>query len=201
MASATEICNLALSHLGVGKEIANIDTEQSEEASACRRFYESARDATLRDFNWPFATRYEELGLIEEDPNDEWDYSYRYPTNCLRIRKILSGIRNDTRQSRVPYQIAQDDAGRILFTDQEDACIVYTRKETDPDKYTSDFVLAFSFRLANYIAPRLTAGDPFGLGKRALEMYSYEISVAAANAMNEQQDEELVDSELIRARV
>lgn len=201
MASSTEICNLALSHLGVGKEIANLETEQSQEASACRRYYETARDNTLRDFNWPFATRYAALGLVEEDPNEEWDFSYRYPSDCLKLRRILSGTRNDSRQSRVPYQIAQDNTGKLIFTDKDDAEVVYTYRETDPDKFTSDFIMALSFRLANYIAPRLTNGDPFGLGKRALDMYSYEISVAAANSYNEQQDEEPVDSELIRSRV
>jgi hypothetical protein len=200
VASSTEICNLALSHLGVGKEIANLDTEQSQEASACRRFYETARDACLRDFSWPFAMRYDELALVEEDPNDEWLFSYRYPTNCMRILKILSGTRNDTRQTRVPYEIAQDDQGRLLFTDQENAEIRYIYKETDPDKYTPDFILALSYRLAYYIAPRLTAGDPFSRGPASLEAYQIELSRAAANAVNEGQVEEEVNSELQRAR-
>src|SRR5688572_11149621 len=111
MASETEIANLALSHLGVGKEIANLETERSQEAVACRRFYDTARDATLRDFSWPFATKIAVLGLIEADPNDEWDYSYRYPSDCLQLRRILSGVRNDTRDSRVPFKLAHDDSG------------------------------------------------------------------------------------------
>lgn len=200
MASSTEICNMALSHLGVGKEIANIETEQSQEASACRRFYDIARDYTLRDFLWPFVRRYQALGLVAEEPNTEWAFSYRYPTDCLKIHKILSPRRNDTRQSKISYMIAQDSVGRLIFTDIEDAEIIYTQKETDPDKYPPDFIMALSFRLAAYIAPRLTSGDPFKLGDRAMQMYSIEISKAAANSVNEQQAEEEVESELIRAR-
>jgi hypothetical protein len=200
MASSTEICNLALSHLGVGKEIANLETEQSQEASACRRFYELARSMTLRDHHWPFATRYADLALVEEDPNSEWDFSYRYPTGCLKIRKILSGKRNDSYQSRVPYSIAQDSAGRLIFTDWPTAEITYTFDEVDPDRYTSDFIMALSFRLAHFIAPRLTGGDPYGLGKRALDLYAYEISVAAANAFNEEQADQEVLPEIIRSR-
>ena len=30
MSSTTEISNLAISHLGIGKEIANLDTEQTD---------------------------------------------------------------------------------------------------------------------------------------------------------------------------
>ena len=72
MASKTEIANLALSHLGVGKEIGNLDTEKTEEAVAMRRFYESARDATLRDFPWPFATRMVALALVASPPTQWW---------------------------------------------------------------------------------------------------------------------------------
>lgn len=200
MASSTEICNMALSHLAVAKEIANIETEQSQEASACRRFYDIARDYTLRDFLWPFARRYQALGLVEEDPNTEWAFSYRYPSDCLKIHKIKGINRNETRQSKVSYQIAQDSIGLLIYTDAEDAEIVYTYKETDPQKYMPDFIMAFSFRLAAYIAPRLTAGDPFKLGDRAMQMYTIEISRAAANSVNEQQYDEEVQSELIRAR-
>lgn len=200
MASNTEICNIALSHVGVGKSIANLDTEQSQEAVVCRVFFETVRDAVLRDFAWPFASRTVAVGLIEEDPNDEWDYSYRYPTDCLSIRRVLSGVRNDTHQSRVPYKIAQDDDGRLIYCDTEDAEIEYTVRAEDPELYSPDFVMALSFRLAFYIAPRLTGGDPFGLGSRALKMYEYEISKAKASAANEEQYDNLPESEFIRTR-
>jgi len=91
MSSETEICNMALSHIGVGKEIANLDTERSQEASACRRYYENLRDKVLRDFRWPFATKFVELALIEETPTIEWRFSYRYPTDCVKMIRILSG--------------------------------------------------------------------------------------------------------------
>lgn len=200
MASKTEICNLALSHLGVSKEIANLDTERSAEASACRRFYETARDAALRDFPWPFATVMQPLGLIEEDPNTEWAFSYQYPVNCMKIRRILSGSRNDDRQSRVPYKIARGSSGAVIFTDAEDAEIEYTFKETDAGRYQPDFIMALSLRLAAYIAPRITAGDPTKLGDRALSLYRFELSKAEATSVNEEQDDELPESEFIRGR-
>ena len=92
MASKTEIGNLALSHIGIGKEVANIETEQSAEASALRRVYDTALRKTLRDFNWPFARVIADLGLIEEDPTDEWDFSYRVPSDCVSFRRIPSGV-------------------------------------------------------------------------------------------------------------
>lgn len=198
--SNTEIANLALSHLSSGKEISNLETDRSQEALACRRFFETARDAVLRDFAWPFATKIADLGLVEETPSDEWDYSYRYPTDCVKLRRVLSGTRNDTRDSRVPYKLISDDAGSLIYVDTENAQCEYTARITDPGRYPPDFVMAMSCRLAAYIAPRITAGDPFKLGKRAMDLYEYELGLAKASAMNEEQAEEDPDSEFIRAR-
>lgn len=200
MSSNTEICNIALSHLGVGKEISNLETEQSQEASACRRFYDTALEEVLRDFKWAFATKIEALALIELNPNTEWTYSYHYPTNCIAIRRILSGYRNDTRQSRSPYKIAFDDSGRIIFSDEVDAFVEYTYRIEDPQYYPSDFVMAFSYRLANLLAARLTAGDPFNLQEKTFALYQAHINKAAINSFNEEQSDEEVASEFIRTR-
>ena len=201
MPSDTEIGNLALSHIGVSTEIQNLETDQSEEASALRRFYTPALEELERDFAWPFTTVLgAALGLVAEDPNDEWAYSYRYPSDCKMFRKILSGTRNDTRQSRVPYRIGRDTTGLLIFADKEDAECEYAIYEDDPQRFPPDFVMAFSLLLAAYIAPRLTAGDPFKLGERAYKLYLMSKPKAQGNALNEEQPEEEPSSEFIRAR-
>ena len=88
--STTEIANLALGHLGIGKDIANLDTESSQEAKAMRRYYDICRRTVLQEFTWPFATKFVTLGLVEEDPTDaeEWAFSYRYPADCLFLRRL-----------------------------------------------------------------------------------------------------------------
>lgn len=199
----TQISNLALSHLGVGKQISNFTTEQSQEAKACREFYPICRDIVLRDFEWPFATQFQNLALVEETPTDEWDYSYRYPSSCSKIRRILNpNKRWDTRQSRIPYRVVRDPdgAGKLIYTDQESACVEFTYKETNPERYDDDFVMALSLLLASYIAPRLTRGDPFKLGERSFQLYRLNIGKSEASAVNEEQPEEEVDSEFIRER-
>lgn len=200
MASKTEICNLALSSIGVGKEIANVDTEQSQEALACRRFYEIARDSVLRAFAWPFATVFADLGLVEEDPTDEWGFSYRYPPDCLMMKRIISGVRTDTRQSRVPYKIGKDDDGLLIYTDMEDPTVEYTSRADDVLRYPPDFILALSYLLGSMIVPRLSKGDPFKQGPQCLQLYSYQISRAMAAAGNEQQADLPTESEFIRER-
>ena len=200
MASVALICNLALSHIGIEKEIANLTTEKSPEASTCRRYYDSTRDEVLRDFRWPFATKILALGLLEEDPNSKWAFSYRYPTDCLLAREILSGVMPNTRQSRVPYQIGQDDSGKLIFTNQANAELEYTVMCNDPQIYPPDFVMAFSLRLASYIAPRLTGGDPFKMAERSFQLFNLSKTKAQANASNEEQPQEDPQSEFERAR-
>lgn len=199
MASVIGIYNMALSHLGVGKEVADVE-EDSEEAAALNRFYEQARDEMLRAFPWPFATKIAALALVEEDPNDEWSFSYSVPSDCLALRRILSGSRNDSRQDRVPYREAYGTAGAVIFTDMEDAELEYTVRVSDAGRFAPDFAQALACLLASYVAPRLTAGDPNGLGKRALQLYQYYVSRAQAQALNEEQAEEEPQSEFVRGR-
>lgn len=201
MNSITEICNLALSSLGTGEDIADYATEDSEEARACRRFYELARDNVLRDFPWSFATKKGiALNLIEEDPNDEWGYSYRYPSDCINLRRILSGMRNDTRQSRISFEIGADDDGRLIFTDMEDAECEYTFRNENVSQYPLDFIEALAYRLASLIAPRIAGGNSVTKRNEMMQLYMLALSKAQKTTAMEMQPDEEPQSEFIRAR-
>jgi len=197
--SKVDIYNMALSHLGVGSEVAST-TEQSEEARACNRFYDVARQQTLRSSPWPFATKIAALGLVQEDPNEEWAYSYQYPSDCLRVRRILSGIRNDAPENRIPYRIAYGTAGAVLFTDREEAEIEYTVDVTEENRFSADFVNMLSLLLAAFIAPRVTGGDPFRKGRECEQKFVAFAALSEANAINEEQSEIPPESSFIRGR-
>lgn len=199
MASKTEICNMSLSHIGSSKEIASL-TERSQEAAACSRFYDVTLKATLRDFPWGFATKYISPALVKENPTMEWAFAYRYPSDCVKIRRIVSGSVPDTQQSRIPFAEYQDTGGVLILTNQPNAVIEYTYSADDPARYPSDFTLAFSYRLGAYIAPRVTGGDPQNLGAKCLKLYQFEIGAAVLNSLTESQTVLEPDSEFIRAR-
>lgn len=201
MNSKTNICNLALGHLGIGVEIGNVDTERSREAMACRRFFDAARMETLRHWCWPFATRIAALALVQECPNQEWQYSYRYPSDALEIVKILSGLENDTRFTRQPYKIIGDDQGKLILTNmcQAQAEFIFDMQDNFQN-YTEDFVIALSYRLAAFISPGVTGGDPFKVGDKALNMFRESIIQARISAANEEQPEPVPESEFITQR-
>lgn len=200
MSSKTEMANLAITHLGQGKEIANVETEKSSEAATMRRIQPTVIEMFLKNFPYSFCNVTVALDLVESAPNDEWAYSYRVPTDCLKPIRILSGIRNDSRQTRVPYKIGKDDQGELIYTDTESAELEYTQFVDDPSKYPIDVFLAMSFLLAGLAAPRILGEDPFKMGERAMKMYQYFKGQADAADANDQQQEEPPDAEAIRSR-
>lgn len=201
-AADTEIANLALGHLGVAKQIANVETENSQEARAINLFYQTALQKVLRDFSWPFATRYVKLALVTECPTPEWRFAYRVPPQCLEARRILhpGWGRKDSAYTRVRFRIAGSDQGELLYTDMRHAELEYTFNEQNVSYYPPDFVMAFSLLLAALAAPRLTAGDPFKLGGKCMDAYMEEITKAQSSGANEEAVDRPPESEFILAR-
>lgn len=200
MNTKTDICNLAISHLGSGKVIVTLDTEKSAEAIACRTFYDTALEKALRDFSWPFATKIVALGLVEEEPTTEWAYSYQYPSDCLFFRRILSGRRVDHEDSVVPYRITYGDTGTLIFTDKDEAEAEYTVLVTQVGRYPVDFKFALSYLLASMICPRIVGNENAKVQQQMLGLYAMQLHSAHANAMNEQQRDKTPTPSLIRSR-
>lgn len=219
--SQTDIINLSLSHISE-KTVVNL-TEKSVEAETANQFYNTALYETLRDFSWPFATKYDNLGLVVTSPNINWQYAYQYPADCLYFRRVLSGFYQDSRQSRVPYMIARSnfinpppgqgtpaqpattftptsESGLYVFTNMQYAQCEYTYLVTDTSNYPQDFLMAFSYRLAYMMVPRLTGGDPFKNKQDMMALYDMEITKAKASAFNEEQAPNEVPSEFERSR-
>src|SRR5690606_23622503 len=113
----------------------DLESDREQEALTCKVFYDTCRKKVLSDFAWPFATKRATLNLIEEDPNDEWCYSYQYPSDCVRAIEIFSGVRNNTRQTRVEYEIADNGDSSLIFTDEPEAILKYTRDVTNTDRF------------------------------------------------------------------
>lgn len=200
----TGICNLALGHVGNGTQIADIISEQSSEANICRLFFSHALEDTLRDFNWPAVRTYITLELVTENPTTEWLYAYQYPNNVISMRRILSGIRPDSFNSRVPYEYAQSDttgsAKKLIYTNCQSAVAEFTGQLNNLALLDTDVEMAVSFRLAFYIAPQVTRADPFKMGDRAKRVYEEMAGRAIATAMNSENQGPPQDTDSILAR-
>jgi hypothetical protein len=201
-----QVYNYALGHLGHSTRISATD-EGSAAANALNLVYDDAVDELLRDFDWPFAMKVRALGLVTEKgddghADDNYDYAYRYPSDCLKARRIQSGVRTDYRSSRVTYDLRADDQSQLIVTDRVDAILEFTTTDArQPGRWHSDFTFSLSYRLAAYAAPMITKGDPFKLGQIAMAFFRMSNAKAMANAANEVQPDEEPDASLILARI
>ena len=201
MASKTQIANVALIHIGITKGISNVDTENSNEARTIKVLFDDLRDEVLREFNWPFARKYAALGLVagtSDDPaNGDWTYSYRFPSDCLAARRIVTSIGRTDPNPR-PFAIGSDDQGQLIFTDEEDATLEYTWAVDDPARFDPLFRSALAWKVASGIAPALSRVKD--ILTTCQKMYMLEISKAQAAALNEAQVDPDTASEFERVR-
>ena len=196
------IWNMALSTLGNSVEVQD-ENENSANANACRRFYEQVRDHVLEAFPWPFAKVIAALALVEADPTPEYYYAYRMPSDCVTPLRIVSAtlnLRNPGPAQIIPYKIGRDSDGSLIYCDLENASLEYVQRVEDPTEFGPAFTDAVTFRLAWAIAPRVTGGDPYKLGDRAYQLSRQAIAEAAANALNDEQPDQLPDAEWISDR-
>jgi hypothetical protein len=181
--TSTLISKMALSHLGTGLEITDI-TDPTKEGRLCSLWYEPCRDKVLEDFAWPFATKYATLGLVQEDPNDDWDYEYRMPADCLAARRIVGAV-GPMDPNPPPFDQSSDASGLLIWTDVEDAVLVYTAQFTDAGLFSSAFADALAWRMAIVLADPLSAKpERMQVAEKA---YEKAINTAMANAANSRQ--------------
>lgn len=188
---------MALGRIGVSQPIADVDTEHSAAAIQCRTYYDQAVKFCLEKFPWPFATSYRVVSLVAADPVSDWEFAYRYPTDCLFVRRIVTELgRSDPNPP--PFRVGQDTQGKLIYTSVEDAEIEYTANITNPGRFSAEFVEAVSWKLGSDIAPALTRIA--SARKDCLEMALATMTAATTTAANEQQKEEEPESEFISAR-
>lgn len=168
MSSVVEICNMALSHIGV-RRIQSL-TEATKEARTCNLLYEPLRDASLEDHDWGFARKNVVLAATS-DSYTNWEYAYAWPSDCISARKIIDedgsytgtsyDIDNDrsVQVGKVKFEIGINDAkdGKIILTDKADAELRYTAKVTNSTLFSPIFVAALSLRLASDLVQPLRA--------------------------------------------
>ncbi|WP_059413445.1 hypothetical protein [Cupriavidus basilensis] len=185
MASEVDICNMALSRLGDQATVSSIDPpEGSPQAGHCAQWYPICRDLLLEMHAWSFATTRVALALLNSDwPS--WRFTYAVPADCIKPWAVLPpdalsdyAVRFPTADvgffplpedrvvgagaAYVPQDFSvesADDGTTVIYTNQENAILRYTKQVTDPTKFTPLFVDAFGWLLASYLAGPIIKGD------------------------------------------
>lgn len=191
------ICNMALGKIGVSMFIADF-VERSNEARTCRVFYDAARDRTLEESPWGFATRIADLQSIGSPPSG-WLYRYRYPNDCLKARSVvIAGM--SVEDPGVPFRVVEDEAsgGKAILTNYPTAILVYTARITNTKMFSALFDDAFSWALAADIASPLSAAP--GMAQTARQAYALALNVASAGTLNEGKQEQSQECQYLSVR-
>lgn len=167
MASAVDICNLALARLGDSATVTSIDPpEGSAQAEHCARFYPIARDTMLEAHPWKFATRRARLAQLIVDAWN-WDYAYAEPADALKLLSVLpASAANDTDTEEFESETTAD-GDPIILTNLEDASLRYVARVTDTTAYSPMFIDALGWMLASYLAGPLIKGDTGAVAARS----------------------------------
>lgn len=190
-----------MQRLGHELVISNVDTDTSQQAISIKNCFDAERDFVLRSLPWPWATAYAALGLVagttSTAANNDWQYSYRYPPDCLQARR-LTVLGNRTTATRIPFAIGRDSTARLIFTDEPDAELEYTIAITAATEFDPIFASMLAWRIAATIAPaqsrtQLKAAD-------AMRMFLGEWQVAASVALNERQADPPREADWIQDR-
>lgn len=211
MASAVDICNLALGHLGDAATVASIDPpEGSAQAEHCARFYPIARDSLLEMHNWSFAMRRIALSQLTNNTN-QWLYRYALPPDFLCSVSIIPPDASDDYATRVvpsdsppwahnyspsvaagqyvpqPYTVETlQDGTQVIYTNVENAVLRYTALITDTAMFSPLFVMTLSWHLASMLAGPVIKGDAGAAeAKRCASMMASFLAQASSSDSND----------------
>ena len=129
-----QVYNLALIRIGYTELLTSETDITSVAGLPMNAVYEMTRDAILNDFPWRFAKKRLALFAYDTTEPDEWAYVYELPDDCLKPRYLVTpGNRTPLVDDRIPFEVkfweSKDkfwESGDMLFTDLEDAELVYT---------------------------------------------------------------------------
>lgn len=214
MTSVVEICNMALAHCRAGS-INNIN-EFSLQAQQCRLWFDITRDKALTETNWKFARTIQPLALTTEKLFN-YAFAYRYPADCLKMERLVNsfeeitseisgasryrdGLFNELKSKQIPHEMFNVNNVTLIGANLPDLRIDYTKRVTDPNLFSIDFIHALSHLLASNIAIPITGVD---VGRRirsdSLTLYQQYLSSAVAGDSNEKYYTQ-PESEFVTAR-
>lgn len=202
MYTKASIFNLALGALLLQRQIENPETDRSNECKVLLNHYDTAFRSALQDMDLDSTSSQITAELVEEGPNDLWLYSYKYPSDCVFLRRIQSLADIDNRTTHIPKRVTVKDGQKVVYTNQSEAIFEYISKDVPLSSLSASAGLAIAYRLAILAAPLVTGKG----AKTLMEQIKDKYVVAKAEAQEIDRLENFnfvdpsVESEFVEAR-
>jgi hypothetical protein len=134
--------------------------------------------------------------------NGDWLFAYRWPDDCLYVRRVVPANSEGTGRQYNPnppkFRIGRDENGLLIYANEQELEIEYTMLDC-VDLWSNDLFLdAFTWRLAAMAAPSLERAQKT-VGE-CLQLFEYSLHVAQTNDLKESQQEPEGDPDWIRGR-
>jgi hypothetical protein len=196
MATAVDICNLALSQLGDPATLSSLEPpEGSPQADHCARFYPIALKEMLFEHAWSFATRRSVLArLPTEIEGDEQAHAFPLPADCLRVIDVEAQSLAP-RQKLRRFSIESMDSQTCIIMQSEQCVIKYVSGNLNPAAFSPLFVKALVHRLAAYLAgPVIPGSSGASLAQTELKLAEAFLAKAKAADARQQADRDDIHS-------
>lgn len=167
-----DVYNQALSAIGTKSKFATI-ADAGVEIETCNLWFQPVRDLVLSAAPWSAAKATAKLVVAVErdtaadwvatDPPPGWLFSYTLPADIARPRYLSQFGR---------FELGVSSANvKQLFTNEEDAILIYTKRQTDTTLWDHDLTMAIIYALAAHMCMKLTGKHERGkiLEERANE--------------------------------
>lgn len=199
MATAVDICNLALGHLGDDAEVSAISPpDGSPQAAHCARYYPIARDALLAMHPWTFAVvRRTDLGEMASRATVAYPYAYAKPSGVITPVKALRADHADEEDEGITYKVEGD----VILAKEEIATLIAVERVTNTAKFSPLFVTCLSWLLASYLTgPILKELAGGKVARQMLQQFSIEFGRATGTDANISNAEPVHNPDWIGAR-
>lgn len=181
MATAVDICNLALSILGDSGDVTSIKPpDGSPQAGHCARWYPLALRKLFEEHDWSFAIRRSrgvELSNVDEDIY-EWKHSFLLPSDCVRLLRV-SEVGREGMPLDFEVELYESNSGRAVFTDAKDIVLTYVSYVDTASIFPTYFVQALTLLLASFLLGPVKRSDSTSdVAVRLLQQYEAALSRA-----------------------
>lgn len=181
MATAVDICNLALGMLGDSGDVTSImPPDGSPLAGHCARWYPLALRKLFEEHDWSFAIRRSrgvELSNVDKDLY-EWKHAFLLPSDCVRLMRVSEVGKQD---APLDFEVERYEAnsGRAVFVDASNVVLTYVSYVDTVSVFPTYFVQALTLLLASYlVGPVKRADGASDAATRLLQMYEAALSRA-----------------------
>lgn len=163
----TDICNLALYHIGEN-QIGDI-SDATPEALACQKYWIPCRDDLFNEHEWGFAQSQIPLVILANTTLAGWAYVYAYPVQIGGVWSVYNPC-NYKKKEEIEFDkyYIPGTSMLALGSNEPGAICDATSIVVDPTIWDSKFALAFSRRLASELAIALTGDAAVGQAQMAL---------------------------------